>query len=400
METNVTRTPNPQSTNKTEIKLDINGIKFDSKINGTSIKYTEICDYWNRDFPIRVLEIACPVELTFRILNMKVEECNGKPMYDINILSKPIMDRGVQIKTLNDGKFKAVLRQNDNENDFKDAFDARSRLYEHEQGGIKTELTFFLYREEELRFNMGGNINFITPNSTLSSLYLLGFTKGNPGLKTCVSKFDHNPSTGLFVVPPASFTDYVDLLDKEFGYFKTERMSFVEHNIFFLLNRDNDIRVSYPKLEYKLNILIPKSPKDRVDRFVKRLDERNFEISVEKNAVKIYRDSKSNFSNSIKYSYPNGKSELQDLGVGRNFDTVIKLTNVKPVDKLKNSEYEICELELQDSGLNFLTPLSTFSVMDAMGRRRIYRVCYKESRILSGVSNTMKLKGFRLLINE
>lgn len=385
-----------QVTNKTAIKVDINGVVLSTEVKSVSIRFREICDYFNKDFPVRIMEVDSPLTETFKILNTKTKLYNDRPMYDVNILSLPVKTTGAQNKSMSDGQFKAILRDNDSSNLFTEVYNMESRLYAREQGEMKNKLVFYLFRENELRFNLGGKINFVTGNSTLSNLVLLGATLSNPDLHLCFSKFDANPQTGMFIVPPISYTDYIDLLDKEFGLYKTKYMSFVEHNVYFLLNRDNDINLNSKSMMYTLVLDVARGADISTDRYVRKLNDKTYQLSIEANKVKVYR-SNDYFSNSLKYILPNGKVILDDIGVSRNYDTIIKLTNVEPISKLKSPEYEMCEIDIMDASLNFITPVSKFSITDAMGKRRIYRVCYKETDIVSNYVNRMKIKGFRLI---
>lgn len=386
-----------QATNKTSIKIDINGVKLSTEEKSVRIRFREISDYWNRDFPVRILEVDAPLTETFKLLNMKCNSYNGRRMYDINVLSLPTQTTGSQFKTMGDGQYKAVMRDNDSSNLFSEVYDMESRVYEREQGEMRNKLIFYLYRENELRFNMDGAINFVSENPSLSNLCLMGVTLSNPKSLICMSRLDHNPSTGMFIMSPINFTDYIDLLDKEFGLYKTKYMSFVEHNIYFLLNRDNNINLMNKDLSYSITFDVARGADSQTVRYLRKLDDKNYQISVEASRVKIYRDSNVTFTNSLKYIYPNGTCDLDDIGLSRNYDTIIKLTNVTPIRRLKSPEYEICEVELIDVSLNFLTPVSTFSITDAMGKRRMYRICYKETDIVSNYSNRLKIKGFRLI---
>lgn len=392
--------PPIQKVNKVSIVIDINGFKFDSGA-GSKITYNEYSDYFNNFFPVRILTLECSFDMVQKIFNSQLSKSKGnRKMYDIKILSFPTDADGVKNKILLDGSYKCILRQNDSKNDFSESLKYDGRFFTGEQGHMMETLEFVMYREEELEFNISGNINFISNNPKLSDLFIAGFTQANPSMMLCVSKFDHNPNLGRYIISPMSFKDFMDIVEKDVGFYRTKYIEFVEHNIYFLLNRENNINVNYPDLEYTLVINVSRRSDMLINRYVRRLDDKTYEMSMSVEDIKIWRDNKQNFSNSVKYITPSGKVFFHKLGTSRNFDTIRKLSEVEPIKKLENPEYEMCKITLVNAGANFITPLTKFRLMDAMGKPRTYRLASKKISVVSGYELVTEIIGFRMLNEE
>lgn len=386
-----------RSTNRYSMTVDINGFKYNHD-DGTKIRYQEIGDYWNNKYPVRILTIEVPFFDIQGIVHSQKTVVNNREMYDINIMVKPIDDDGFQNKPFVDGMFKAILRDGDFDNSFTDSIDGEfgGRFTEREQGDIEVPMTFYLYKEEELKYSQG-QINFVMNNPTLSQAWLTGFSIANPKLKAVVSKFEHNPAMGTLVIPPTGYPDYLQYLEDEVGFYETDFMDYVEHGVYFFLNKKNDYKCKCPTLEYTITVTVGRSVTDRVDQYMRKLNEYNYELTASAHDIKVTISNNRSFGQSIKYITPSGTGNISDRGLSRNYDVVYKTTNVEHIKRIENPIYEFIEINLNNNSVNFITPLTTFSILDSTGRPRKYRVSGKQTTIVAGQYASTKLKGFRLL---
>lgn len=386
-----------QAVNRYTMTVDINGFKY-SHETGVKMSYQEIADYWSNKYPVRILTIDVPFVDIQGIVHSKKTVVNNREMYDINIMVKPLDNASFQNKPFVDGMFKAILRDGDFDNDFTDSINAEDggRMASREQGVMMVPMVFYLYKMEELKYSQV-EINLVINNPTLSQAWLSGFSLANPNLKTVVSKFDHNPNMGILVIPPTGYPDYLSYLEDEVGFYDTDYMDFVEHGVYFLLNKKNKVNCSAPDLEYKLVFTVGRSVVDRVDQYVRKLDEKNYELSVGAKDMKITISNNKSFGQSIKYIPPSGAGNLSDRGLSRNYDVVYKTTEIPHIKRLENPIYEFIEINMNNNSVNFITPLTVFTIQDSTGRPRIYRVCGKYTTIQAGQYSSTKIKGFRLL---
>lgn len=386
-----------QQVNRYTMTVDINGFKYNHE-NGTRISYQEVGDYWNNSYPVRILQIEVPFTDVQSIVHSEKKLVNNREMYDINVMVNPLDGSGFQNKPFVDGMFKAILRDGDFDDSFDDALDGETggRMASRELGTMQVPMTFYLYKPEELKYSQK-EINFVMNNPTLSQAWLTGFSAANPGMKVVASKFDHNPGMGMMVIPPTGYPDYLEYLEDEVGFFKTGYMDYIEHGIYFFLNKDNNFNCSCPNLEYKVTLTVGRSVTDRVDQYIRKLDEHNYELTVGAKDMKITVSNGKSFGKKIKYVTPSGRANMTDRGLSRNCDVVYKTTDVPHIVQLENPIYEFIEINLNNNSVNFITPLTRFAMQDSTGRPRIYRVCGKQTMIQAGQYSSTKLKGFRLL---
>lgn len=388
----------PLNVNQYDITVDITGLKFSSLDNATRITYKEVSDYWRANFPTRTLTVNVPYSSVQKILcSQNKTDMNGIKVYDLNLIVSPKASSAFKNKAFNDGMFKAILQQNDSDNDFSESVNTNSRFLEMEQGQIRTPLTFILYRENELKYSQNFKINAVMPNPKLSDIFMWALNKSNPTLKCCCSKFESNPTMGLMVLPSRSFPDMLKMLDLEVGFFKTSPIQFIDHNVFFFLNRENNANVTNAKLSYTLTIDISRSNDKSSPKYVKKLDDQNYQMSISPGDINISISNSSSFGNSKKWIFPNGTTVTQENSFSRNVDTIKKLTNVQPVLKLQSPVYEFADINLEDNSLNFITPLTTIKIMDAMGKPRVYRIARSEISVTSGFTSSVVVRGFRII---
>lgn len=388
----------PVNVNQYDITVDVSGLKFSSVDNATRIEYREISDYWKANFPTRTITINVPYGVVQKILCSKDKsDMNGIKVYDMNILVVPKASSAFKNKAFNDGMFKAILQQNDTENDFNESMNESSRFLDREQGETRVPLTFVLYRESELKYSQNFKINAVMPNPKLSDIFMWALNKSNPTLKCCASKFETNPSMGLMVLPSRSFPDMIQMLDLEVGFFKTNPIQFIDHNVFFFLNRENNANVTNAKLSYTITVDISRSNDASTPKYIRKLDDQNYQMSISSSDISISISNSNSFGNSKKWIFPNGTTITQENSFSRNVDTIKKLTNVQPVLKLQAPVYEFADINLSDNSLNFITPLTTIRIMDAMGKPRVYRIARSELSVISGYTSSVVVRGFRII---
>lgn len=390
--------PKPINVNQYDITVDVSGLKFSSLDNATRIEYKEVSDYWRANFPTRTLVVHVPYGSVQKILcSQNKADMNGIKVYDLNLLVVPKASSAFKNKAFNDGSFKAILQQNDTDNDFMDSVNEDSRFLEMEQGQPRVPLTFILYRENELKYSQNFKINAVMPNPKLSDIFMWALNKSNPTLKCCCSKFESNPSMGLMVIPSRSFPDLINMMDLEVGFFKTQPIQFIDHNVFFFLNRENNANVTNEKLSYTLTVDVSRNSDKSSPRYVKKLDDQNYQMSISSSDIRISVSNSNSFGNSKKWIFPNGTTITQENSFSRNVDTIKKLTNVQPVLKLQSPVYEFADINLADNSLNFITPLTTIKIMDAMGKPRVYRIAKSELSVVSGFTSSVVVRGFRII---
>ncbi len=388
----------PVNVNQYDITVDVSGLKFSSVDNATRIEYREVSDYWRANFPTRTITINVPYGVVQKILCSKDKsDMNGIKVYDMNILVAPKASSAFKNKAFNDGMFKAILQQNDTENDFNESMNESSRFLDREQGETRVPLTFVLYRESELKYSQNFKINAVMPNPKLSDIFMWALNKSNPTLKCCASKFETNPSMGLMVLPSRSFPDMIQMLDLEVGFFKTNPIQFIDHNVFFFLNRENNANVTNAKLSYTITVDISRSNDVSTPKYIRKLDDQNYQMSISSSDISISISNSNSFGNSKKWIFPNGTTITQENSFSRNVDTIKKLTNVQPVLKLQAPVYEFADINLSDNSLNFITPLTTIRIMDAMGKPRVYRIARSELSVISGYTSSVVVRGFRII---
>lgn len=388
----------PANVNRYDITMDISGLKFSSNDNSTRIEYREVSDYWNANFPVRTITVEVPYNDVQKILcSQEKSNSNGIKVYDLNLIVTAKDANAFKNKAFNDGAFKGVLIENDTSDSFSNTVNPDSRAITREQGEMRVPLTFILYRENELRFSQNLKINAVMSNPSLSGIFMWGLNKSNPALKCCASKFETNPSMGLMIIPSMSFVDLLSLLDYEVGFFKTKPIQFIEHNVFFFLNRENNVNVTNEKLSYSLMIDVSRNADTPYSKYVKKITDQDFKMSISSSEIKVSVSNANSFSNSVKWIYPNGKTKSQENSFSRNTNIIKKITNVDPVLKLQSLVYEFVDINVSENSLNFITPLTKIKLLDSMGKPREYRISRSELSLISGYSSNVKIRGFRVL---
>ena len=97
------------------------------------------------------------------------------------------------------------------------------------------------------------------------------------------------------------------------------------------------------------------------------------------------------------YISPMGNMSFKSNSSGRRVDTVKKITEVPHLGSYKNLIYEYLDITLKDIAVVSLNPLTKISYIDSIMMNREYRLCFKSTTIISGVSSNCKIRAFRTL---
>lgn len=397
--TEETRSNPPQAfpVNRYTIQVDIQGMVL-LDVDGCVISYREISDYVNSNFPARILSISLHPRRMAELLNMQKEQVNGfGELYNIKLFVTPLSDEGVLNKAFEDGEFKGIMLSNDSAYEIEEAIDEESKIYNMTSLEPRVTVSFQLYRQNELTFSTSNGTNFLYPNPTVSAVFINSLLQSNPSLKCIVSKFDHDPNLGLFLVRHMSFTDLIELLEDEVGFYKTDYICFIEYGILFFLNKSNEINVTNKELERSLHIFAGRVNQGSTSKFISKMDDYNYGCTVANQNVKIFRDTKSSIRKSYSYITPSGKKIDYINSLSRNIETVRKLTEAVPIQKTYNIQYEIFDAKIDDNSVNFLNPLSKITYLDSNNVKRTYRMARKEISVVSSQSSYIRVSGFRIL---
>lgn len=396
-EKKTTKDLKPTPVNQYAIQVDIQGIVFQDEY-GSRIEYREIADYNKNNFPVRILTIRVHPKEFAELFHLEKETVNGfGELYNVKLFVSPISDEGILNKAFEDGEFKGLLINNDSDYEFTSTIDEESLIYSKPDRDPRTEITFYLYRENELTFSTSNNINFLYPNPKLSDVFINSLYKSNPNLKCIVSKFDHDPTLGLYLVRDMSFTDLIDTLEDEVGFYKTDYMCFVEYNILFFLNKSNEINCSNEELERAIHIQAGRLTEKRTTKLVIKMDDYNYACTVPIEKVRVVKDTKATIRKSYSYITPSGKKIDHINSLSRNTVTIRKVTEAEPIQKTNNIQYEMIEVVIDENSVNFLNPLSKIYFFDSNGVKRTYRMALKEINVVSSISSYVRIVGFRVL---
>lgn len=387
----------PYPVNKYTIDVDIQGLLFNDT-TGSRIVYHEISDYLGSNFPARTLTISAHPAQLAKLLLLEKKDVNGfGQLYNLKLFVSPLSDEGMLNKAFDDGEFKALLINNESNFDTSSALDEESRVYEMNSLEPRTNITFYLFRDYELQFSTSNKTNFLYPNPTISDVFINSLMMSNPGLTCIISKFDHDPQLGNFLVRDMSFTDLIDVLEDEVGFYVTDYICFLEFKNLFFLNRSNDIKCQNKVLDNNLHIGVGRINETKTDRLITKMDETNFASTVGSQDIKIIKDSKSSIRKSYSYITPSGKKIDFTNSLSRNITTIRKITEAMPIQKTPNIQYEMIDVKIQDNSVNFLNPLTKIHYTDSNSVKRIFRMGKKEINVVSSQSSYIRLTGFRVL---
>lgn len=382
--------------NTYEIYTEISTLSFSSPTS--RITYHEYHDYLKNNFPIRRLTISMTATKLITLRNSTKIEVNGfGEMYNITLNVKPIGD-GSQHKPFSDGTFYGQLQDNNATLRLDDGNDTDSALL---AGTVKNEttVTFILYREDELTFSTSNDLNTVYTNPTLSQVFINSLVRTNPDLKCVISDFEHDPSIGTFVVSPMCFTDVVKLLEREVGFYDTNYLMYIEDSILYFLNTSNVINCENDKLETSLIIYSDTGDgsKDQKKSGILKNSETSYSLSIPEVNKRIEKVNNDTFKNTICYITPSGNRFVHENALSRNIVTVNKQTEVEPIRKQNNINYEKMTVTIPNNAIAILTPMSRIATYNDLKQVVVYRLYKKEIEVTSKSSATMLLEGMRIL---
>ena len=392
---------NPKQGNSVKIKIpnmhtisvDIGGLQFMHE-NGCTVRFTELNDYKNLDFPIRRLEITMPMRLATKLYKLKGDVIPNFPKALATYIQViPVSKSRFQEKPIESGAYVGILQDNEMKVKVQDAVNTKS---ESSMSPITVKLQ--LYKPGEIHYQSKASINFNMPNPTPSQLIQYAFKKSFNTYQLCMSKIENDKPMGRFIVPFTSFTDLIKFIDQEINLYSTKYYTCVDGDTFYLLNSDNNPNVDNAKLTTNLSVLVVREGTEKVyPRVIVKLGKTDYRIteSVANVSVKVigsssYRDNKI-------YVTPSGKHIKQTFPMSRNQEVVFKNSEALPGKKLDNTVYEEITINCQGLPVQKFTPLSNIITTDAKGNMRVYRFTYKELNILSSAETNVTIKGVRLI---
>lgn len=395
------KTYNPTGVNKYQILVEIsNSIKL-ADTDGITIIYQEVCDYENNNFPIRTLTLTLQSSQYSQIMYAQRDTSipGFEDAYAINIATIPLISEAYLNKPFEDGEFIGLLQTSESNFEFIDTQDDSSAM--NRSGSVDPELTikFTLYRRNELQFSLSNKTNTLYNNSTLSEIFFNSAFKTNPSNKLVVSKFDHDPLSGLLLMPNMSFLNVIQFLELEMGFYKTDFLLFLEFNLLFFLNKQNNINVNVKSLERNIFVKPIRMNNQHESRNIIKIDDYNYSCTTESKNIKIQKSSSKSFVKSYSYQTPSGKFIIHNNLLSRNTKTILKATEVVPLQKYNNIRYEYISVNVPDNSVNFINPLTKLYYIDSEGKQRTFRVCYKKIYVESSRQSKLSIKGFRLIEN-
>lgn len=388
---------NPYPVNKYTISVDIQGMIFNDT-TGSRIVYHEVSDYLKSNFPARTLTISVHPSQLAKLLLLEKQDVNGfGQLYNLKLFVSPLSDEGMLNKAFDDGEFKALLINNESNFDTPSSLDIESRVYKMTPLEPRSTITFYLFRDYELSFSTSNKTNFLYPNPTISDVFINSLMMSNPGLTCIISKFDHDPQLGNFLVRDMSFTDLIDVLEDEVGFYVTDYICFLEFKNLFFLNRSNDVKCSNKVLDNNIHLGVGRINEVQTNKLIVKMDENNYACTVGSQNIKIIKDSKTSIRKSYSYITPSGKKIDFVNSLSRNITTIRKITEAMPIQKTPNIQYEMIDVTVDDNSVNFLNPLTKIHYIDSNSVKRIFRMGRKEINVVSSQSSYIKLIGFRVL---
>lgn len=380
--------------------VEIDGLKLYDK-SGCIIHYQEIADFISNDFTLRVLDVEVPYSVVQKVLHAKkVSKGDMNYLYEINLACLPVTYDTFPDVPIETGVFYGLLKTNDAARHIVESTSKTNQNVKENDVEKKFKFTFFLYKEDEIDFQASSLINYMLKDPTPSELILKAFTDANPGFKILMSKIENDNPMGPLLIPHFSFTQVLELINKEVGLYKQGYMTFMESGIFYLLNKDNpeNINVNFSKFQTKLWLFIDRH-KDGVSypSFIQKKNPMVFEASVSAKDVKIELQNTSIKTENVVYVGPDGSRYEHNSDMGRTTTVRRKLTNVNPLVQDPNLVMEVISFTLDGFPVRKLTPLSTVHIVDSSGQPRVYRFMYKGIEIHSHQKTTTILKAFRLV---
>ncbi len=376
-------------------------IKLETK-SGQIIHYKEEIDYIENEFPIRVLTIQVQAPLFHQILNTKRVGDKFPDWFDIELSTRPVDSSKTNLLPFDDGKFIGRLMTGDSTKSLTNIYSNNTKelLEMNKPSSGLEELTFALYRESEITFNKNQSSNLCFKNPTLEDVFLSSFFSVNPNLNIIFSDF-HNNSVLCenFMIPSKPFPEIIELLENEVGFYLTDYNMFMENNILYFLNKEDDIRCSNRDLSSTLSFIIQRQNDDKVSEVVNVKDLMNLGFTIGQKDMSTSTTVKKVFNTSYIYVNPNGETFYHNYDVSRETKTIRKITNAIPTKQLGNITYETIKIKLSNLAFNkYISPLTKLIIKnDSTGQDRIYRLKSKTVVMESNISLKCIIEGFRVV---
>lgn len=378
------------------LNVDIGGIQF-TQASGCKIKYKELNDYKNLDFPIRSLEMSIPVGLAVKLNRLKGEVIPNFPKALATYVQViPAIKDKFQEKPIESGSYIGILQDNEIKVKVEDALNSKK----HTSAGTTT-IKMQLYKSGEIHYQSKSGINFNMPNPTPSQIIQYAFKRSFTNYKLCMSKIENDKPLGRFIVPFSGFTDLIKHIDDEVNLYSTKYYTCVDGDTFYLLNSDNNPNVNNPKLTTNLSVLVVREGSNKVyPGIIAKLGKTDYKITIGSDHVQTKVQSSSSYRSNKIYVTPSGKYIKQTFPMSRNQDVVFKNTETIPGKKLDNTVYEDITIKCKGLPIQKFSPISNIITTDSNGNMRVYRFIYKEITMESGGETDVIIKGTRLIDGE
>lgn len=369
---------------------------------GCILEYTEICDYIENMFPVRMLTAEVPITIAQKILSSKKKEINGqKYAYDMGLSCRVLTDDVFPQIPIQVGNYVAVLKDNDNIAHINEILKKNTNLQQNDLiSSQKVNMVFYLYKENEMEFQASPMINYVLNNPKPLEIITKSYELAHPKGKILMSQLENDVDMGKIVIPHMSFLDLIKFLDAEVGLFKTKYMEFYENGIYHLLNTDDidNINVSMPKMESSIELFISRMKDGRIyPNFIqfRKSDNNTYQASVSVDNVKIETQNTSVWNDNTLFIKPQGYRHYYNNPMSRHTNTIRKITGVAPLKKDNTKAIETITFDLIGFPIQLITPLSRVYALDSADKLRKYRVCYKEIVISSHNITKTRIKAFR-----
>ncbi|MGL5316985.1 MAG: hypothetical protein ACRC92_27245 [Peptostreptococcaceae bacterium] len=382
----------PKFSNMYDLKVSLAGSTYSSE-SGNDIIYSEEKDFLNANFTSRILDITVFGEDIFTILNYKDTDANG--MYDIVINALPSQENLIQNKPIIGYKFKGLLRDGDAQASLRETLNLDTgQAVQHDRPAVKT-LTFVLFQEEEINLFDNDDINMLFSSIELKSLINYTINKYTT-FKYVISDLDHNPDVGNILIPHMNMLEFLTLMDRDCGLYKSKYSLFLNDDlVLYLTNTDNDPKCRNADLEFSLNIRVSQVGIDNKERTIDKLSNGNFSVIVNPGDAKVYTSPASKIGNSYNYIFPNGKRYINKHKLSRNVKTIKKITNVQPLEKYTDKAMETFEVLISSVAFPRINPITTIFFFNSNSQRVSYRVSKVRTIIRSRGNVQLKVTGYR-----
>ena len=383
--------------NTYQIYAEISTLSF--KAPTELVAYYEYHDYLKNNFPIRKLTIQMTHTKLITLRNCTKVDVNGfGEMYEVSLNVKP-NDNGSMHKPFSDGKFYGQLENNNSSLRINDGNDPDNKLNQGIVQDTSTSVTLILYREDELNFSISNDLNAVYTNPTLSQVFINSLVRTNPTLKCIISDFDHDPSIGTFVVSPMCFTDVIKLLEREVGFYETKYLMYIEDSIMYFLNTGNVLNCENEKYETTLIVYSDtgEASNEQKKSGILKSSETTYALSIPETSKYVEKVNNDTFKNTICYITPMGNRYVHENSLSRNIVTINKQTEVEPIKKLNNIQYEKISINVGNNAISILTPMSKIATYNDLNSVVVYRLYKKEISVVSNSTCSMSVEGMRIL---